>query len=319
MKFGRRSFLGRLGALAGGSALMNFGADLAAAAGTPQRFRVGYQIFSWGRGYPRSWWMATRSLAEVGFRGIEGEYTISELYGGREPEFVKHMNLYGMNLAALYSTTDLDRPAEFYENRRKNLAAARFAQPLGTKVIVIGGDEATERSDERFQEYAKQANAIGQEVLEATGIRVGVHPHLGSLVQKRADIDRVMEMTDPRYFNLCPDTAHLAAGGSDPVEVFRTYRSRIIHTHFKDYKPDPKMGFGRFLELGEGDINFPALVEELRSADFRGWIDVELDGSPEPEAAARRNRDYLVNVLHLDLETGARPWKEDPRPSDWEM
>ncbi|HEV2178047.1 MAG TPA: sugar phosphate isomerase/epimerase [Terriglobia bacterium] len=271
-----------------------------------QPFRVGYQIFSWRRHYPGSWWLAARQLAGLGYRGIEGEYTIAELYEGRESEFRDQMQRYGMDLAAFYSTTDLDHATEGYENRRKNLAAARFAKPLGCKVIVIGGTEATERTADRFQEYARQANALGKEVFEATGLKIGVHPHLGSLIEKRPDIDRIMEMTDPRYYYLCPDTAHLAAGGSDPVEVFRTYRSRIIHTHFKDYRPPAKPGeWGQFLELGQGTVDFPALVTELKGAGYRGWIDVELDGSPDPERAAGRNREYLVKTLHLDLEAGA--------------
>ncbi|MFZ0737343.1 MAG: sugar phosphate isomerase/epimerase [Candidatus Acidiferrales bacterium] len=265
----------------------------------PQLFRIGYQIYSWGRYYPPAWWQAARDCSTIGYPGIEGESTIANLYSGRESEFSARMRRAREELAALYSTTDLDHPSEFYLNRYKNIQAAKFAKLQGTRVIVIGGTEASERTAAQFTEYARQANAIGKEILETTGLQVGVHPHFGSLVQGRDDIDRVMELTDPRYFNLCPDVAHLAAGGMDPLEVIRKYSQRIIHVHLKDYKPASGKDFGGFVELGKGIIDLQGIVRELEMIGFKGWADVELDGAVDPAGSAVRNRDYLTNVLRL--------------------
>jgi inosose dehydratase len=303
----RREFLARASlALAGtvGPAASLFAPYAAAASEPPQLFRVGYQIYSWGRYYPSTWWEACRACSASGYPGIEGEYTIATLYSGRESEFSARMRRNHEELAALYSTTDLDQPSQFYVNRYKNIQAAKFAQLQGTRVIVIGGTDASERTAAQFVEYARQANAIGKEILETTGLQVGVHPHFGSLVQGRDDIDRVMQSTDPRYFNLCPDVGHLAAGGMDPVEVIRKYSGRIIHVHLKDYKP-PASGkdFGEFVELGKGTADIPGIVRELQVIGFKGWADVELDDAADPAGSAVRNRDYLTNVLHLRVGT----------------
>ena len=302
----RREFLARatvaLAAAVGPAALRaQLGSDSSA---HPQLFRIGYQIYGWGRYYPLSWWEGCRDCSAAGYRGIEGEYTIATLYSGRESEFTARMRSEHEDLAALYSTTDLDQPSQFYVNRYKNLQAAKFAQPQGTRVIVIGGTDATEKTPAQFAEYARQANAIGKEILETTGLQLGVHPHVGSFVEHRDDIDRVMESTDPRYFNLCPDVAHLAAGGMDPVEVIRTYAQRVIHVHLKDYKPASGKDFGAFVELGKGAVDIPGIVRELRAIGFKGWADVELDGAPDPAASAIRNRDYLTNTLHLRVGAG---------------
>jgi inosose dehydratase len=300
----RRAFLTTASlALAGAGLPRSLRADDTAQA-PPQLFHVGYQLYSWGRYFPPAWWQGAEACSKIGFRGVEGEYTIATLYSGRVPEFTERMRGYNEKLAAIYSTTDLDQPTLAFVNRYRNIVSAKFGQSQGTKVIVIGGTEAHERTPAQFAEYARQANAIGKEVLETTGLRVGVHPHLGSLVQHRDDIDRVMEATDPRYFNLCPDIAHLAAGGSDPVEVIRTYASRIIHVHLKDYRaPGPKGGFGGFVELGKGSIDLRGVVEELKRIGFKGWADVELDGASDPAASARRNFEYLTNELHLQVGT----------------
>ncbi len=268
------------------------------------RLRIGYQIFGWGRYFPHAWWKGAAAVGALGFRGIEGEYTIAELYEGREAEFEDGMRRCGVQLAALYSTTDLERPAEQYENTRKNVSAAAFCRRMGSRMIVIGGTEAKERGPEPLGRYCAAANDLGKRVYETHGVRVGVHPHLGSLVESREDIARVMDRTDPRWFWLAPDTGHLLAGGSDPVEVFRVYSSRIAHAHLKDYAPPASdAGRGAFLPLGKGRVDFPALITMLRESAFDGWLDVELDGGRgiDPAEAARHARDYLTDTLGLQL------------------
>jgi inosose dehydratase len=274
-----------------------------------QSFKVGYQLLSWGRCYPIALWHGVRDCAILGYPGIEVEYTVAPLYRGRESEFIAPMRRNDMQLAAIYSSTDLHDPAQAYVNRYNNLIAAKFAQQQGTRVLVLGGFEARERTAVQFREYARQANALGKEILETTGVRIGVHPHYGSLVQDRSAIDRVMETTDPRYFSLCPDVGHLLAGGMDPVEVIRTYAERIIHVHLKDYQPPTAPGtFGKFLELGQGKVDLPGVVHELIRIGYSGWADVELDGAVDPAASALRNRDYITRVLKVSL-TGVS--KED--------
>lgn len=270
-----------------------------------QKCRVGYQIFGWGRHFPADWWAGARAVAGVGFHGIEGEYTISELYRGRESEFREKMDSLNLSLAALYSTTDLERPAERYVNIEKNLRAAEFCQKMGCETIVLGGTETQDPSPEDFEYFGEVANELGRRTLEEFGVRCGYHPHRGSLVETREQIQRIMELTNPDCFFLAPDTAHLAAGGSDPVEVFETFKDRIVHTHLKDYRPPQEPGGrGAFVPLGWGTVDFPKLISTLAEADFAGWHNVELDsarGLTQTEVATRA-RDYIEGVLDLSLD-----------------
>lgn len=267
-----------------------------------QLFKIGNQLLSWGRCYPEAWRHGTQDCSKLGYPGIEVESTIATLYQGREPEFSEPMKHDDMQLAALYTSADLENPSQAFVNRYFNLAAARFAQRQGTRVIVIGGFEAHQRTPAQFREYASQANALGKEIFETTGVRIGVHPHYGSLVQDRSAIDRIMQDTDPRYFHLCPDVGHLLAGGMNPVDVIKTYSERIIHVHLKDYQPPTSPGtFGKFVELGKGQVDLAGVAQELINIGFDGWADVELDGATDPFGSALRNRDYLTQVLRLNL------------------
>lgn len=284
--------------------LASLGAMTGAGLAAPARpFRVGYQIYSFGRYFPSQWWKGAAAVASLGFKGIEGEYTIAELYEGREREFEDGMRALGVTLAALYSSADLENPRYHYENVRKNLHAAAFCKRMGSRTLVIGGHEAKRRDDELFTSYAKAANEIGKRCLESYGVRFAVHPHLGALVQGREDIAKVMDRTDPRFFFLAPDTGHLAGAGCDNVEVFKTYKDRIVHAHLKDWAPPAAPGGrGSFVVLGKGKVDFPALLDVLATTSFDGWLDVELDGGRggDPLQAAREAKDYLVNRLGID-------------------
>jgi len=273
-----------------------------------QTFAVGYQIFSFGRYFPANWWTGVAAVGALGYRGVEGESTIAELYEGREAEFNAKMNRHGVRLAALYSTTDLERAHEKYENVRKNMQAAAFAQTLGCRTIVIGGTEARHgKTAAMYQAWSREANELGKRMFETCGVRCGVHPHLGSLISARDEIARVMDATDPRFFGLAPDTGHLAGAGCDPVEVFRTYASRIVHGHLKDYQPPDSSAAGTrgsFVALGRGRVDFAALVRILDAAGFDGWMDVELDSSrtQTPAEVARDAREYLTRTIGLSLD-----------------
>jgi len=54
-----------------------------------------------------------------------------------------------------------------------------------------------------------------------------------------------------------------------------------------------------FCELGHGDVDFPAVIQELKDIGYDGWIVVEQDvlpGMGTPKESAQRNRDYLRSI-----------------------
>jgi inosose dehydratase len=56
---------------------------------------------------------------------------------------------------------------------------------------------------------------------------------------------------------------------------------------------------GIFSELGQGGVDFPAVVRWLEEHDYDGWAVVEQDvlpGMGTPKESARRNREYLASL-----------------------
>src|SRR5207237_10719933 len=116
----------------------------------------------------------------------------------------------------------------------------------------------------------------GNGMQEAYGVRLCYHPDIGLMGQSRDELYRIMDSTRPEYFFLCPDTAHLLGSGCNLVDLFSTYRSRIIHVHFKDFdfnwhnEDVTKPGLrGGFVDLDAGVGDFHALTDNVLSTTHK--------------------------------------------------
>src|SRR4051794_5928225 len=72
----------------------------------------------------------------------------------------------------------------------------------------------------------------------AEGMRLCYHHHMGTGVQTRAEVDRLMETADPDAVHLLLDTGHLYWSGDDPLALARDHARRIKHVHLKDIRAD---------------------------------------------------------------------------------
>jgi len=144
-------------------------------------------------------------------------------------------------------------------------------------------------------------------------MRLCYHPHMGTGVMIKEDVDRLMANTDPKLVHLLLDTGHLAFAGADPLEVTLQYGKRIKHIHLKDVRADivkkvrdENLSFqdgiedGVFTVPGDGAIDFVPIFEALAAADFEGWLVVEAEQDPakaNPLQYAKMAREYLRKKL----------------------
>jgi sugar phosphate isomerase/epimerase len=68
---------------------------------------------------------------------------------------------------------------------------------------------------------------------------------------------------------------------------------------YKDAKRDETLKFpNNIFDLGDGEVDFPACHRALRSANFKGWICVDLDiARNRPRASYERCGAYVVKTL----------------------
>jgi len=70
------------------------------------------------------------------------------------------------------------------------------------------------------------------------------------------------------------DVGNVLATGF-PEHWIRILGPRIRRVHFKDYRRAVGSVDG-FVELLSGDVNWPAVMRELRAIDYTGWIAAEM-------------------------------------------
>jgi inosose dehydratase len=189
----------------------------------------------------------------------------------------------------------------------------------GADVLVLAATTGTEGYDTRpTLDDVQWATLLGNlDRLAAAaadrGVLAVLHPHVGTMVETRDDVDRVLAGSQ---IKLCLDTGHLLIGGTDPLQLARELPDRIAHTHLKDVDAalaarvqageltyTEAVRDGMYTPLGGGDVDIAGIVTALRSNGFDGWFVMEQDtilaGEPTDEGPLRDVRtsvEYLSEV-----------------------
>lgn len=149
------------------------------------------------------------------------------------------------------------------------------------------------------------------------GLRQALHPHVGTLVETVADVQRVL---DDSAVGWCLDIAHLAVGGCDPRGFVERYFDRVRHVHLKDvdFAVAERLNSGEltlkeavfegmFCSLGAGQVDVSGTIEALEARGFDGWYvleqDTSIEGTPPPEGfgpieAIRVSLDYVRSLTN---------------------
>lgn len=190
----------------------------------------------------------------------------------------------------------------------------------GAGVVVLAAATGAEGYDERPELSEKQWGVVLSNldrlagIVAARGLVAVLHPHVGTIVENRAEVDRVLAGSS---IPLCLDTGHLLIGGTDPLELTRQVPERIKHAHLKDvnvavaekvrsgeYSYTEAVAAGLYVPLGAGDVDIAGIVKALEDNGFDGWYVMEQDNilDGEPGDGAGPLSDVLASVAFL---TGA--------------
>jgi inosose dehydratase len=289
---------------------------------------VGTASVNWGFD-PLYTWVKTPSfndmldqMAEAGYGGTE----ISYHFPSDAAALRRELDSRRLRAAATFLAIDVRDERLQADAMARAMSLADRLQALGSDVLIlsdapserrlaVAGRVADDGSDgldpASWRTMCDGLNRIGER-LAARGMTGVFHPHVGTYVESRTEIDLLCASTDPELLGLCPDTGHLAYAGLDPTEVFRDYAERVRYVHLKDVDGAKlervraeRIGFveavrmGLFVELGTGIVDIGAIVGFLERAAYRGWVIVEQDAPVDPRSAALKNRRFLREEFHL--------------------
>ena len=233
-----------------------------------------------------------REVAEVHYDGVElFDGNLIEFPGGTKSlkELLKALDIH---LIAVYSGANFIFPEILGEELWKIEKAAETAAELKAQHLVIGGG-AKRVGGTINSDYKQLGEGLDKviDIAQKYGLTASFHPHLGTCVETPEQVDKVMSNTQ---INLCPDTAHLSAGGTDNPKLIFRYKERIKYVHLKDYTKDP---FG-FVPLGTGQLDLLSIAAALKDINYDDWVTVETDGYPgNSKLSAEVSKKYLHTLF----------------------
>jgi len=265
------------------------------------------EVPGWGRVLPPT--TVLGQMAELGLAATElgpPGYLPTEATELRELLANFDLRLVGgFHATALHETSTVDSVVELLAEAGGEVLVLAAATGLD------GYDERPALSDKEWATLVENAGRIADRAA-AAGLRTVLHPHVGTHVETRAEVERFVHDSD---LPLCVDTGHLLIGGTDPVDLVRRHPHRVGHVHLKDVRQDlaervrqggltytEAVAQGIYTPLGAGDVDLDTLLKLLRDNDYDGWYvleqDTALGASPTENGKPREHTRQSLN--HLD-------------------
>ena len=318
----RREFLLTIGAAAAANAIPSFACKSLRAAEllyppmdlsyfdtpispAPGEIHFGYASITWNENDRQ----AIDDIAALGFPGIQLRSNVIKEFSSAA-ELRELLEKHQLKMVALSSGGVRIDPAVEPEEIAKHTANAKFVRDVGGLYLQVTDDRPKDRAitSGDYARLGKLITEIGKRTADL-GVSLGYHNHMGTLGERPEEVDQILQAADPRYAKLELDVAHYFQGGGDPAKAIEKYHDRLLFLHIKDVEPVPDAPSGkrpfRFVELGRGRVDLPAVFAALRQVNFRGWAIVELDAVPDkartPKDSAAISKKYLEEKLGVTV------------------
>ena len=168
---------------------------------------------------------------------------------------------------------------------------------LGLVRLVVGtythwGMEPVDASVERLVPRVAEASRRAAE----RGVRLAIETHTALPVPVLAEL---IERVDAPNLGVVLDTANVVRVGTDLIEATRLLARLTDMVHVKDLDLseadfDHPGGWWPCTSLGQGDLDLPGVLAELRSVGFGGLVCVELATLPPGSGEDRMVKDSIA-------------------------
>lgn len=158
---------------------------------------------------------------------------------------------------------------------------------VGCQLTAIGGFGFGGKPLAEWQTFIRQYNELAPR-LAARGLRLGYHNHSHELAcldpdprkldPRNVPMQLLVDQLDPSvWFEV--DTYWIAHGGGDPAawlhKIGKSGPDRLSAIHVKDMAIDGQRNH-KMCEVGNGNLNWPAILQAARTAGTR-WYIIERD------------------------------------------
>lgn len=256
--------------------------------------KAGYRGFELGNKFPRQSEQLKPVLDVHGLKMVSGWYGAELLKHGAQEEI-------GLMKTHLKLHQDMGCSVMVFAEVSDSVQTKRDT-PVSQRPVM---------TDDQWQVFTGRINEIAA-YLQDQGVPMAYHYHMGTVIEKQHEVDRLMTETNDAV-GLLIDSGHMCFAGGDSLELINTYAPRIAHVHCKDVrKPvlddvlNRDMSFlgavlnGVFTVPGDGDLDFDRLLAALRGINYQGWLVVEAEQDPSvapPYEYACKGINHLRTLL----------------------
>ncbi|MDP3522984.1 MAG: TIM barrel protein [Hoeflea sp.] len=291
--------------------------------------QIGNAPCSWGVEFPNdprnpAWRTVLSQCAQAGYTGIE----LGPV--GFMPEdpaiLAEALDEQGLELIGGVVFRAFHDPAQWDDVMDGAVRTCKALVANGAKHLVLidsisprraptagRASEAEQMEQAEWSAFRDRIATVARLGAEDYGLTVGIHAHAAGFIDFEPELERLLDEVDEKILKICFDTGHHSYAGFDPVAFMKRHIDRISYMHFKDIDPKIKAaaianrtgfyeacGQGIFCNLGQGDVDFPAVRQILLDHGFEGWCTVEQDCDPllDPDTLgdATANRQYLQSI-----------------------
>lgn len=281
--------------------------------------RIGNAPCSWGVFYPTGNAITAEAYLDAVARA---GYRFTELgplgFLPEDPAWISDaLAARGLALTGAAHVHILPNPAQEAELTRTFARLCRLLAALDCPdVILMDESEAYDPGAQGHVDAAGWRQVLAglvraRAIAADHGLRLLIHPHVGTCIETEAQIDRLLAETD---LDLCFDTGHHAFWDQDVPAFLSRASGRIGQVHLKNVNPavrarvlagalgvNASFDQGVMCALPDGAVDIAAVLRLLKTQGYQGSVVVEQDPARDaaetPEALARRNLAFVTKAL----------------------
>jgi len=168
------------------------------------------------------------------------------------------------------------------------------ADAIGAKMVTVGlvrGYAKPKVSEDKA--WASMVECISScgKFAEDLGVTLAIEPEIRYEVGHIHSVDEgvsLVEKINLDSVKLMIDTYHMNVEEASITESTRKAAKHLVHVHIAD---------SNRCAPGMGHINFPEIIETLKSCGYQGYLGFEISPRPDPLVAAERSIQYVKRLL----------------------
>jgi hexulose-6-phosphate isomerase len=178
------------------------------------------------------------------------------------------------------SSPDSAEVAASLNGMEKSLRQAKLYAADAVLLVpaVVRDDTTYQQAWERSQKQIRKLVPLAEDL----GVVIAIEEVWNKFLLTASDFNQYVDEFNSPFVRAYFDVGNVVHYGV-PQHWIRQLGKRIVKVHLKDYKRDTR----QFVNLGEGDVNWPEVRNALREVGFQGAATVELRGG---------DRAYLADV-----------------------